>query len=112
MRFAHVCQSIGLAVLLLCPPALAAQQRVVSTFLCTDEYVFRLVPREHIAALDYLAADTHPVVSTIADKVKGIALIHPSTETVLTLKPDLVVFYQGTLPRLREHLIEAGVPIV
>jgi iron complex transport system substrate-binding protein len=112
MRFAHACQSIGLSVLLLCTPTVAAPQRVVSTFLCTDEYVFRLLPRERIAALDYLAADTHPVVSTIADKVKDIALIHPSTETVLVLKPDLVVLYQGTLPRLREHLIEAGVPIV
>jgi len=62
------------AAFLMAAPAFAAPQRIVSTFLCTDEYVFRLVPRAHIAALSYLAADTHPVVSTIADKVKGIPL--------------------------------------
>jgi len=93
-------------------PAFAAPQRIVSTFLCTDEYVFRLVPRAHIAALSYLAADTHPVVSTIADKVKGIPLLHPSTEDVLTRSADLVVLYQGTNPRLRAHLVEANVPFI
>src|ERR1700719_36882 len=63
-------------------------QRVVSTFLCTDEYVFRLVPRAHITALTFEAGDRHPVVSTIADKVGGITQIRPSTEIVLNLHPD------------------------
>ena len=100
------------AVLFVLQPALAAPQRVVSTFLCTDEYVFRMVPRSHIAALSYLAGDTRPVVSTIADKVGGITLIHPSTETVLNFKPDLVVMYQGTETRLHAQLAKLGVPIV
>jgi len=63
--------------------AAAAPLRVVSTFLCTDEYVFRLVPRGHIAALSFEAGDRNPVVSTISDRVGGIALIRPSAETVL-----------------------------
>lgn len=82
----------------------AAPNRVVSTFLCTDEYVFRLVPRGHIAALSFEAGDRQPVVSTIADKVNGIAQIRPSAETVLALKPDLVVMYAGTMPQLRADL--------
>ncbi len=93
-------------------PVLAAPQHVVSTTLCTDEYVFRLLPRERIAALSFLAGDTHPVVSTIAGKVKGVALIRPSAETVLAQHPDLVVMYQGTEPRLRAHLQEAGVKVL
>ena len=93
-------------------PALAAPQRVVSTFLCTDEYVFRLVPREHIAALSYEAVDRHPVVSTIADAAKGLRVIRPSTETVLKLNPDLVVMYAGTNPRLHVNLKNLGIPVV
>ena len=56
--------------------AASGPRRIVSTFLCTDEYVFRLVPRSRIAALSYLAGDTHPVVSTIANKVGDLSLIH------------------------------------
>lgn len=91
---------------------LAAPKRVVSTFLCTDEYVFRLVPRAHIAALSWEAADRRPVVSTIADAARGIATIHPSTETVIALKPDLVVMYAGTNPRLHQNLTRLGVPVL
>lgn len=93
-------------------PAHAAPQRVVSVFLCTDEYVFRLVPRERIAALSVLAGDTRPVVSTIADKVKGISLIRASAEAVLAQNPDLVVMYKDTNPRLRALIVAAGVKIL
>ena len=92
--------------------AVAAPQRIISTHLCTDEYVFRLVPRNRIEALSYLAGDTHPVVSTIADKVNGIRLIRPSAEEVLTLAPDLVVLYEGTNPRLKTQLAEMRIPFI
>ena len=93
-------------------PSVAAPQRVVSTFLCTDEYVFRLVPRAHIAALSFEAGDRHPVVSTIADQVGGIRGIRPDTETVLNLHPDLVVMYQNTMPQLHANLKALGVPLL
>lgn len=92
--------------------AVAAPQRVVSTFLCTDEYVFRLVPRERIAALSYEAIDRRPVVSTIADAAKNMPVIRPSTETVLARKPDLVVMYAGTNPRLHLNLKKLGLPVL
>jgi iron complex transport system substrate-binding protein len=91
---------------------IAAPQHVVSTFLCTDEYVFRLIPREHIAALSFEAGDRRPVVSTIADRVAGIAQIRPSTETILNLHPDLVVTYENTLPRVHSSLVALGVPVL
>src|SRR6185295_4265647 len=101
------------ALLFFCSsPSGAAPQRVVSTFLCTDEYVFRLVPRAHIAALSFEAGDRHPVVSTIVDQVGGITQIRPSTETVLNLRPDLVVMYQGTMARLHANLNALGVPVL
>ena len=96
----------------LAPPTLAAPQRVVSTFLCTDEYVFRLVPREHIAALSYEAVDRRPVVSTIADVARDVPVIRPATETVLALKPDLVVMYAGTNPRLHINLKHLGIRVL
>lgn len=91
---------------------LAGPARVVSTFLCTDEYVFRLVPRGHIAALSFEAVDRKPVVSTIADEARGLHVIRPSTETVLALKPDLVVMYAGTNPRLHANLKKLGVAVL
>jgi|SRR5947207_2680310 len=104
------------AALLLILPASAARRpaperprhpRIVSTFLCTDEYVYRLVPRDRIAALSYLAGDTHPVVSTIGDRVQGIPLVHASAEEVLALKPSLVITYSKTNARLKQALEKA-----
>jgi iron complex transport system substrate-binding protein len=99
-------------ILLFAFRAAAAPHRVVSTFLCTDEYVFRLVPRDRIAALSFEAGDRQPVVSTIADQVEGIHQIRPSTESVLALKPDLVVMYAGTNPRLHTNLQALGIAIL
>ena len=73
-----------------------------------------MVPREHIAALSFEAADRHPVVSTIADDVTraGIPTIRPSAETVLNYRPDLVVMYAGTMPQLHAQLAKIGVPVL
>src|ERR1700744_2355625 len=90
----------------------AAPRHVVSVLVCTDEYVFRLLPRERIAALSYLAADRHPVVSTIADQVKGIVLIRQNAEDILAQHPDLVVTYQGVNQKLHGLMARAGVPVL
>ena len=104
--------TIVAAALITVLPAQAGPRRVVSTFLCTDEYVFRLVPREDIAALSYEAGLRRPIVSTIADQVGGIPFVHNSAEEVLEKKPDLVVMYAGTQVRLHAQLREAGIRIV
>ena len=101
-----------LAAVVCTAPAFAAPQHVVSVNICTDEYVYRLLPRERIAALSFLAADRHPVISTIADQVKGITLIHPSAEAVIALHPDLVVAYQGVNQNLHALLARAGVKVL
>jgi iron complex transport system substrate-binding protein len=118
MRLAHGSYAAAFAALILvaafsATPASGARvpQRIVSAFLCTDEYVFRLVPRQKIAALSYLAADTHPVVSTIAREAKGIPGVRASAEQVLALHPDLVVTYQNTNVRQTQLLRSAGVEV-
>lgn len=113
MRRAHGwVAAILCALILAANPAASAPRRVVSTFLCTDEYVFRLLPRERIAALSFEATDRRPVVSTIADAAKGIATIRPSAETVLNLSPDLVVMYAGTMPQLHAQLARTGIAVI
>src|ERR1700733_10124851 len=113
MRLTHGFPVAAFMAAFMCvQPAFAAPQRIVSTFLCTDEYVFRLVPRARVVALSFLAADTHPVVSTIRDKVGGLRLTRGSAEEVMSLDPDLVVMYRGTNPRLKAQLMEAHIPFV
>jgi iron complex transport system substrate-binding protein len=94
------------------PAPVQPPKRIVSAFLCTDEYVFRLVPRERIAALSYLAADRQPVVSTIAREAKGIPGIRASAEQMLALHPDLVVTYENTNVRQTQLLRAAGVKVL
>jgi len=115
MRKTHGWVAGALAALILTiNPAVSAPRKIVSTFLCTDEYVFRMVPRDHIAALSFEAADRHPVVSTIADDVTraGIPTIRPSAETVMNYDPDLVVMYAGTMPALHAALARAHVAVL
>jgi iron complex transport system substrate-binding protein len=113
MRRAHGWSVAGfIAAYLMLTPAAAVPRHVVSAFLCTDEYVFRLLPRERIAALSFLAADRNPVVSTIVDAVKGIPLVHASAEEILPRNPDAVVLYAGSEPRLQAQLRAAGVPVI
>ena len=113
MRRTHGWAAAAVAALILAAnPAFAAPKRVVSTFLCTDEYVFRLLPRERIAALSFEATDRHPVVSTIADAAEGIPTIRPSSEAVLGFAPDLAVMYEGTMPILHAQLARAGVAVL
>jgi iron complex transport system substrate-binding protein len=113
MRRTHGWVAACLASLILgLGPAASAPRRVVSTFLCTDEYVFRLVPRDRIVALSFEATDRFPVVSTIADAAHGMTAIRPSAETVLTLKPDLVVMYAYTMPELHAALMRSGTPFL
>ena len=109
----HVCHKLIAAILMALAPACARAlpQRIVSTNLCTDEYLFRLVPATRIAALSELAGALHPEVSNIAHRVGSIPRIRPSAEEVLNLRPDLVLLYQGVNPRLAAQLKAAGVRV-
>ena len=103
---------LAVCLLALVPQSAGAQSRVASVFLCTDEYLFRLLPRQRIAALSFLAADRYPVVSTIVDQVEGIPLIPMSAEAVLAVKPDAVVLSEGTSAGVRRVLAAANIPVI
>ena len=63
--------------------------RIVSLDLCTDQLMIELVPRERIAAVTHLAADSS--VSAIPERARGIPITHGGAEDVLRLDPDLVL---------------------
>jgi hypothetical protein len=48
MRFAHSWHITVISFALALSSQAAAPRHVVSTFLCTDEYVFRLLPRNRL----------------------------------------------------------------
>lgn len=119
MRSSHgnhtvlIAATVLATIAVITPPARADRpHRIVSAFLCTDEYVLRLVPRNRIAAVSYLAADTHPVVSTVAEQAKGIPGVRASAEQVLALHPDLVVTYAGTNARQTQLLRAANIHVL
>lgn len=109
----RVCHRLLAAMLMALAPACARAlpQRIVSTNLCTDEYLFRLVPATRIAALSKLAGAMHPEISNIAGRIGSIRGIRPNAEEVLNLRPDLVLLYQGVNPRLALQLRAAGVRV-
>ena len=72
----------------LCPPALAAPERVVSINLCADELVIPLADRETIKSVSYLSAD--PEESPVAEEAKGLPVNYARAEEILPLKPDIV----------------------
>jgi iron complex transport system substrate-binding protein len=66
-----------------------APQRIVSLNLCGDQIIARLVPKERIASVTFLAAEPHS--STVSDLVKGISTNQGLAEEVAGLDPDLVL---------------------
>ena len=72
----------------LCPPALAAPERIVSINLCADELVIPLADRETIKSVSYLSAD--PEESPVAEEAKGLPVNYARAEEILPLKPDIV----------------------
>ena len=83
--------ALGLGAALLLPITLSAAppQRIVSINVCTDQLLLNLVPRERIASLSYIAADSR--TSGIAQDVGGIHLNHGVAEEIVSLAPDLIL---------------------
>ena len=82
----------------------AQAKGVVSLNLCTDQFLLALAP-ERIAALSFLARD--PTLSIFAEAARSYPWIRADAESVLGLKPDLVLAAdwgaQATLAALERH---------
>jgi iron complex transport system substrate-binding protein len=64
-------------------------ERVASLNLCTDQLLLALADRGQIASLSRLAPD--PSLSFMADQAAGLPLNDSKAETVLFVRPDLVL---------------------
>ena len=91
----------------------AKPARIVSCSLASDEILLALVGTERLAAVTALAAD--PARSSAAEEAKRvprqISSLAAEAETLLALKPDLVVISPYNTPEAVEVLRRAGAPI-
>jgi len=64
-------------------------QRIVSINACADQYLLTLVSRARILALSPFSRD--PATSYYAGRARGIPQVNDDAESVLQLRPDLVL---------------------
>lgn len=90
-------------------------QRIVSLNLCADQIVLRLVPKQRIASVTWLAGEEHS--STVAGLARGLNTNQGLAEEVIGLDPDLVLagMYtaRGAVNFLKRHgrpVVDLGVP--
>ena len=83
-----------------------APRRVVSFNLCADQLVLALSDAGQIAGLSPYAAD--PVLSVMADRAKNFPRLDWQAESVIPLKPDLVLVGPWDRPVTRRMLNSLG----
>ncbi|MDP2260249.1 MAG: ABC transporter substrate-binding protein [Caulobacter sp.] len=86
-----------------------AAPRVMSVDSCADQYVIALSPRDAIVGVSGRADDPD---SYMREQARGLPLRRATTETVLALRPDVVVRYWGGDARLPEALTRRGITVV
>lgn len=103
-----------IAALLALLPAMASAAdvpaRIVSINLCADELLLALADPAQIVALSPYATD--PTLSFLADKAKAFRHDAADAETVIGLKPDLVLAGRFTKRATREMLTRLGYRVV
>ena len=83
--------------------------RIVSLDYCADQYVLALADRENILALSTESEDDF---SYLRDKAEGIPQALPRAETILALKPDMIVRSFGGGPQATSLFERAGIPVL
>jgi iron complex transport system substrate-binding protein len=99
------------AVLLLgiAPAWAQAPQRVVTVNLCLDQLALRLAAPGQLAGVSWLSRD--PRLSVLADRARAVAPVRASAESILDLRPDLVIFDDAAHATVKRLLRGAGVRV-
>jgi iron complex transport system substrate-binding protein len=102
-----------IAVIAAFPAAFAeigAPSRIASINLCADNLLMALADPDQIAALSPYAVD--PTLSFFADRAAGLRHDAAEAETVVALKPDLVLAGRFTKLATRDMLASLGYRVV
>lgn len=88
----------------------AKPNRIVSKYWSIDEFLYRLVPPEHVVAVsDSAYARSYSNVYPLAEKHKPVVASDP--ERVLRTNPDLVLVSGSDQSNFAAVIAEAGVPV-
>lgn len=87
-----------------------APQRVVTVNLCLDQIALRLAAPGQLVGVSYLSLD--PRISVQVDKERAIAPVRASVESILELRPNLVIFDSVAHANIKRLLRGAGVPLL
>ena len=83
--------------------------RVVSLDYCADQYVLKLLPKDRIGAV---SRDAGKSFSYMRDAAEGVPAISPRAESVLSLKPDLIVRSYGGGAGALNFYERLGIPVL
>jgi iron complex transport system substrate-binding protein len=108
VRIAAAC--LALAAGLPASAGAAPPRRVVSFNICADQLVVALADPQQIAGLSPYATD--PRLSVVAVEAQKFRRLEWQAESVLPLKPDLVLVGPWDRPVTRQLLSSLGVPVV
>ncbi|KAF0097999.1 MAG: iron complex transport system substrate-binding protein [Rhodospirillaceae bacterium] len=92
------------------PVAAQVPQRVVTLNLCLDQMAIRLAAPGQLVGVSYLSQD--PRLSALAGQAAALSPVRDSFESILTLRPDLVILGQGSHASLKRLLRGAGVQVL
>jgi iron complex transport system substrate-binding protein len=102
---------LAIAGLLGGPAAWAqAPQRVVTVNLCLDQVALRLAAPGQLVGVSYLSHD--PRLSVLADRARAIPAVRAKVESILEVRPDLVIFDRDAHANIKRLVRKAGVPIL
>ena len=87
----------------------AKPMRIVSLDYCADQYVLKLADREQILAVSPGATGSF---SYMREQAKDVPSVRADAESVLVLKPDLIVRSYGGGPNAEAFFERAGVPVL
>lgn len=83
--------------------------RIVSLDYCADQYVLKLVERDHIAAL---SPDAGKAFSYLAEQARGIPTVQSRTEDIVALRPDLIIRSYGGGANAPAFFRQLGIPVI
>ena len=101
---------MGIAPVGITPASAQVPQRVVTVNLCLDQLALRLAAPAQPVGISYLSLDAR--ISAMVDPARAIAPVRATVESILTLRPDLVIF-DATAHAVVKRLVRgAGVAIL